>query len=259
MDRTPLLAATLASLLAAGLALSAAPRAASAKPEYAKKENKECAYCHVNPRGGGARSEKGVEYEKNNHKFLVGGGYGEDKAFASEANGKNFDLVRKAIAIEHWMDALKRLSDLKAREKKGPAAQLVMNTEASVDGKGRDLVKAAKDAIVAGKVQDAADAMVRVEAEFKGRDAAKDLTKVRTDLEKMPGGKEAATAARAVEPQRVMWLDAQMKEAAGDTANAVRILNDLLTKFPAGPFATDAKTKVDALSKPVGGAPPAMG
>jgi hypothetical protein len=257
MKSTPILVATLVLPLGVGLFLAAAPAPAEARPEYANKEKKNCAFCHVNPKGGGPRTAKGDEYEKNGHKFLAPG-FGENSAFTTEANGKAFDLVRKAIEIEHWADALKRLAELKSREKKGAGAQLVMNTEATVDGKGRDLLKAAKDAIVAGKVEEAADAVVRVETEFKGRDAAKDLSKVKADLAKLPGGADADKAARAKEPQRLLWLDALMKEAAGDVPGAVRLLNDLLAKYPGGPYATDAKTKHDALAPPPAGSPPGM-
>jgi len=38
-----------------------------AKPEYAEKEKKECAFCHVNPAGGGDRNAHGQYYARNNH------------------------------------------------------------------------------------------------------------------------------------------------------------------------------------------------
>lgn len=36
-----------------------------ARPEYAEKEKKECAFCHVNPNGGGERNWRGQYYGKN--------------------------------------------------------------------------------------------------------------------------------------------------------------------------------------------------
>jgi hypothetical protein len=232
--------------LAAGLSLAVPPKSADAKPEYAKKEGKDCAYCHVNPKGGGPRNAKGDEYAKNNHKFPpTPGGFGEDKAFSSEAVGKAYDLAQKAIELQHYADAARRLGELKSKEKKGsPGAQKLAAAEGRLDGKGRDLVKAAKDAIEGGKAQEAADAMVRVETEFKGRDPSKEVAALRTSLLKLPGGKEADAAAKAVEPQRLAYFDALMKDAEGNRAGALHVLNDLLAKFPDGPFATDAKTKV---------------
>ena len=244
--------------MALGLSLVAPSRAAEAKPEYAKKEGKECAYCHVKPGGGGPRNEKGNEYAANNHKFLATG-YGEDNKFTTEANGKAFGLVRKAIEITHWSEAIKKLTELKAKEKKGAGAQLVMNTMSQMDSRGQDLMKAAKEAIQGGKVAEAADALARVEKEFAGRDPAKDLAKVKGDLEKIAGAKEAEVAAQKNEVFRLMWLDAQMREAEAKTGDAMKLLQDLIAKNPDGPFTADAKTKLDQLSHPTGGATPAMG
>lgn len=36
---------------------------ASATPIFAKKEKKACAYCHLNPAGGGARGFRGLYYK----------------------------------------------------------------------------------------------------------------------------------------------------------------------------------------------------
>lgn len=35
---------------------------ASARPEYADRERKDCVYCHLNPQGGGERNERGLYY-----------------------------------------------------------------------------------------------------------------------------------------------------------------------------------------------------
>ena len=44
-------------------------RSAEARPPYAKKENKLCAYCHVDPKGGGPRNHRGTYYEAHNLSF----------------------------------------------------------------------------------------------------------------------------------------------------------------------------------------------
>lgn len=43
---------------------------ASATPAYAKKEKKPCAYCHVNPQGGGKRNAAGIYYKAHNHSLV---------------------------------------------------------------------------------------------------------------------------------------------------------------------------------------------
>ncbi len=55
------------SLIGVGLTLLTA--VAQAKPEYAKKENKACGYCHVKEEGGGRRNMRGVYYAMHNHTF----------------------------------------------------------------------------------------------------------------------------------------------------------------------------------------------
>lgn len=146
-------------LLAVASATFAPVPAASAKASFSQRENKPCAYCHVNPMGGGARNAKGEEYQRNGFKFPPSsrkGGFGEDDAFKNQANADQFGFVRAAMQLEHWSEALRRLADLKAKEdKKGAGYQKVINTESIVDGKGRDLVRAARESIEAGKVAEA--------------------------------------------------------------------------------------------------------
>jgi hypothetical protein len=40
---------------------------ASARPEYADRERKDCVYCHLDPRGGGERNERGLYYAAHGH------------------------------------------------------------------------------------------------------------------------------------------------------------------------------------------------
>jgi hypothetical protein len=243
-----------AVVLAIGvLCASPLPRA-EARPEFARKEGKDCAFCHTNPRGGGPRTPKGEEYEKNGHKFAAPG-FGEDDAFTTQANGQLFFLVKGAIGIEHFKYALEKLKVLQGKEKKGPGAQKVMNTWGVIDGRGRDLAKKAKDAITAGNVKDASEAMIRLEVEFVGREPAKEVGKIRTDLQKLPGGKEAETAAKALEIQRLAWFGAQMLEEEDKHADAVKALTDFVSKFPDGPFTADAKKKLEEIQA----APPPSG
>ena len=245
-----LLAAVLvvpASLVVSALAKGPG-RVADAKPEYAAREKKECAFCHKNPKGAGPLNDKGSEYRKNDHKFAADPkGYGEDGAFTTEAAGKAYELVKKAIELGHYSDALKRITEWKAKEKKGAGAQLLLNTERSVDTKGVDLARVARDSVQGGKVPEAAEALIRVETEFKGREASKDIGKVRSEFAKLAGAKEADTAAKLVEPQRLLWLDVQMREIDRKKPEAIKLASDLVTKYPEGPFAEDARKKIREL------------
>jgi hypothetical protein len=63
------LAALGAAMFVVGAGIVVAPQHAKALPAYASKEGKPCGYCHVNAAGGGARTDKGKEYQANGHKF----------------------------------------------------------------------------------------------------------------------------------------------------------------------------------------------
>jgi hypothetical protein len=250
--RGVLLSVPAAVALVAGFVVAGPVERAEAKPEYARKEGKACSFCHVNARGGGDRNAKGMEYERNGLKFPgAPTGYGEDDAFSSAANGTSFYYVREAIDLGHYSDALRRLKAVQGREKpKGPAAQKILNAYAQLDGRGRDLLKVARDAVANGQLKEAAEALARVENDFRGREPAKEVAKVRAEVLKLPGGKEADAAAKAIQPQRLLWLDALMKQVEGETEAAKRLLSDLLAKHPQGPFAAQAKAKIEELSLP---------
>src|SRR5947209_3332332 len=59
--------------------------AAHARPEYARKENKACGYCHVSPAGGGARNPRGMYYALHNHTFE---GYNEARVMGNAGGGE---------------------------------------------------------------------------------------------------------------------------------------------------------------------------
>ena len=59
-----------AVIAAAALALTLGAPSAWAKPEYAAKEGKPCAFCHVNPNGGGERNARGKYYAAHNYSLV---------------------------------------------------------------------------------------------------------------------------------------------------------------------------------------------
>jgi hypothetical protein len=61
-----ILGAALAFVLAG---LTAAPRLATAKPEFAAQTKKACGYCHKNPGGGGPLNSAGEKFKANGNKL----------------------------------------------------------------------------------------------------------------------------------------------------------------------------------------------
>lgn len=72
MIRTARIRSTGLGVLAGMFMIVSGP--ADARPVYAIKEGRPCAYCHVNPNGGGPRNPRGLYYAMNKHSFA---GYDE--------------------------------------------------------------------------------------------------------------------------------------------------------------------------------------
>ena len=51
------------------LLLALVAQEADARPPFARREQKACGYCHINPRGGGARNQTGLLYARNEFSF----------------------------------------------------------------------------------------------------------------------------------------------------------------------------------------------
>ena len=51
--------------LSLAVILAGTPEPVDARPEFARREGRACGYCHINPRGGGARNSRGLQYARN--------------------------------------------------------------------------------------------------------------------------------------------------------------------------------------------------
>ena len=84
---------------------------AEARPVYAIETGKPCAYCHINPKGGGARNPRGFYFAANKHSFR---GYDELKIMGrfsvplGSASVLVFKLVSKEGAESQWVRRLGR-------------------------------------------------------------------------------------------------------------------------------------------------------
>ena len=81
------------SFLFAFLLLLLLPRA-EARPVYAIETGKPCAYCHVDPKGGGARNPRGLYFAANKHSFK---GYDELKVMGR---------FSPPLLVEEWKETL---------------------------------------------------------------------------------------------------------------------------------------------------------
>ncbi len=91
-------------IAAIALALATLPASASALPQYAAQEQKQCVYCHADPGGGGARNFRGQYFEAHEYSFE-----GFDEATAAGGSGGSssaLETLLEAISFSGEMRAL---------------------------------------------------------------------------------------------------------------------------------------------------------
>ncbi len=127
INRAAWLAGLPTGLLVAGVLLAPKPQETQAFPKFTKNENVPCAYCHVNPRGGGKRNYRGAYYDS--HKLSFAGF--DDKAEAKKAGeevGPEADKTPKSLTppVMTVADATAKLKIAEAaynKNKKAPDAK----------------------------------------------------------------------------------------------------------------------------------------
>jgi hypothetical protein len=68
-----------------------------ARPEYAAREGVDCVHCHLNPRGGGPRNERGAYYETHGHGFEGWGG--ETEIEQPPVGASPVYLIKSVLAV----------------------------------------------------------------------------------------------------------------------------------------------------------------
>ena len=99
-------------LLVPALLLAPDPREAAARPPFARREKKACGYCHINPRGGGARNRTGLLYAR--HEFSFPPRQANLGTFTRENDRAAMVRARKLIDIDHTLAAVRQLATLRA-------------------------------------------------------------------------------------------------------------------------------------------------
>ncbi|MCE9638313.1 MAG: hypothetical protein K8T90_21640 [Planctomycetes bacterium] len=235
-------ARTASSVGSACLALSVALAAAvvvgtepaAAMQEYAKKEGKECSFCHLNPKGAGPRNAKGREYEANGHLFGV-------KSWTNEANEKLFLRASSALVAQWYAEADRVLTDLDKAEPLAGGKALVAGTRERFKMFPRAWAGAAK------KLQSQEERglpkrlefLAKLESQFPATDEGKAAVKALDELAKDATRTKAVEDARAAEKVRVLLLEGRMEWDLGN-ADAARALFEKVVADPRGSaFATE--------------------
>jgi len=232
-----------AFLAAVAVGTFVAPREALATREYAKAEGKECAFCHVSPKGSGPRNPTGQEYEANGHKFGV-------KSWSTDENRLKFLRASSAVVAQWYVEANRLLDELAAEEKLPGGAALVDATRDRFKMfKGAWLNKA-KALIAEGERRTpvAITMLSKAESQYPNAAEGKEAAKLLDGLAKDAKTKDAVENARATEKARQLLLEGRTEFQLGRAERAKELFDKALADPRSKPFENEIREAVAALS-----------
>jgi hypothetical protein len=205
------------ALYAAFLAATGS-RPAAARPEFARKESKACGYCHINPRGGGARNQRGLEYARNDFRFPP------EKAEPGDirpADREALQKVGKLLDLDHVPAAVKDLRRLsKSGKKDDPARRAADQRLHDLEVKGTEILGSARLLVRGSRPDEGIELLLLLATVYKdlevGKEAADDLRELRRD----PAQKERIEREEKEAKARLQYLDALLLRAEGKTEQA---------------------------------------
>jgi hypothetical protein len=217
-----------ACLAAAGAIAAIAPAPpALALADYAKREAKECGFCHVSPKGAGPRNAKGQEYEANGHRFGV-------QSWTDDANRAKYLRACSALLATWYAEADRLLAEVAKAEKLPGGLALVSATREKFAMFPRTWLRAAKTLLAKGErgVPNAMGFLARLESQFPGTDEGKEAARLLDEAvkgaEKDAARAKAADEARAVERVRSLVLRGRTEWDQGDAAAARKLFDEAL-------------------------------
>jgi len=218
-------------LLVLGAALLCAPAlpTASARPEFARREGKACGYCHINPRGGGPRNQRGLDYARNDFSFPPPKG---ERATLPERDREAFVRVEKLLDIDHTPAAVEQLRRLaRSGGKDDPARRLAEQKLHELEVRGTEILGRARLLLRGEGADEGVELLVLLSVEFKalevGREAKDDLRELRRDKEHRDRIRREEHEAKA----RLLYLDGMLQRAEGRAEQAEKTLRSVVETY----------------------------
>ena len=219
-------------LVYVGLPL-AMPRAADARPEFARREQLACGYCHIQPRGGGPRNSNGLRYARNEFKFPAV--KGTLNSFKKGRQRESMVRAQKMLRINNIRKAHGYLKKLSGQLKEGPAKKLVDAELHSLAVRGDEILGEARLLLRKRKRKARAtgvEMLLMLSAEYRGLPAqAKALDDLK-DLRKDKELKALIKREEAEQKARMMFLSAMAHKADGKGKKAAKSFEKLVKKYP---------------------------
>lgn len=240
-------------LVASALLLAPHPREAEARPQFARREGKACGYCHINPRGGGARNQTGLLYAR--HDFSFPPRKGNLNTFTRAKDRAAMVRARRLIAVDHTRAAVHQLTKLERVVRKDPVLRKLVTDEIhGLDVRGTEILGQARRMLRGQEDErkEAVELLVMLTAEYRDLDVAKDAA---GDLRELKRDKELKDLIKREEREakaRLLYLDGRMHEVDGQAAKARRAFVRVVAAFPETRAAKDAYALLKESRKPEG-------
>jgi len=216
-------------LLGAILLWAPAVPPAQARPEFARREGKACGYCHINPRGGGPRNQRGLEYARNDFSFPPPKG---ELMGLRERDREAFVRVEKLLDIDHTPAAVEQLRRLaRSGGKNDPARRLAEQKLHELEVRGTEILGRARLLLRGEGADEGVELLVVLSVEFKalevGKEAKDDLRELRRDPEQRERIRREEHESKA----RLLYLDAMLQRVEGRPEQAERMLCSVVETY----------------------------
>ncbi|MFI5402044.1 MAG: hypothetical protein ACHQ1G_03835 [Planctomycetota bacterium] len=219
----PLFVAAFAAILLFG------SRPVAARPEFARREMKACGYCHINPRGGGDRNARGLEYARNDFRFPPTKAQPGDLRPAEKEALARVDQLMGLDHVPAAVTQLRRLS--KAGKKDDPARRLAEQRLHDVEVKGTEILGRARLLVRGTGPDEGVELLVFVAVEYKDLDVGKEAQTDLRDLRRDPEHKERIQREEHESKARLLYLDAMLQRADGHAEQAEKTLRSVVENF----------------------------
>ncbi len=217
--------------------------AAHARPEFARREQKACGFCHINPQGGGPRNQRGLGYARAEFRFPPRAGNLND--LDNKKQRADFILARKLIDLDHVRAAKRILERLHKALKKQPNAQKMVGDELhELNVRSGEILGQARRLVRKNELEEAVALYAILAEEYRDfavhKDARADLKEISRDKDNRALVKREQNEARA----RLALLDALASAAAGKKTVSQKELAKVVKRYPGTRAAKSAQAKL---------------
>jgi len=212
-------------LLAFAAILFAGSRPVAARPEFARREMKACGYCHINPRGGGPRNQRGLEYARNDFRFPTTKG---EPSAMRPADKEAFARIDKLLDLDHVPAAVKDLRRLaKTGKKDDPARRLAEGKLHDLEVKGTEILGRARLLVRGDSPDEGVELLALVASVYKDLDVGKEAQADLRELRREPGHKDRIAREERESKARLLYLDGILQRMDGHAEQAEKTLRSV--------------------------------